>query len=70
MPFIGHNKADDFDDDGSALENTAEDVFESVVDWFNNSTLGQILKYTGYVILGIIIIWVVLKVISWLRSMF
>lgn len=77
LPFIGHNKGDDYDDDKSAPGNTLEDTgekigntWDKIKDWFENSTLGTVLKIVFWVLVGAFGLWLLIKIIGWIRKAF
>lgn len=70
LAFLAINGADDYDDNDSALKNKAQDVGESIGDFFSsiwdkikNSTVVKVIAIVGAVILGIIVLSLVIKLI-------
>lgn len=64
--FAGRNDADDYDDEGDASQNTAEDIGESISDWWENSSPAKVIKVILYVLLGVLVLFFIIKFAIWL----
>lgn len=75
--YISNNRSDDPDDDDGAGENFVEEkveeignTWDKIKDWFENSTLGTVLKIVFWVLVGAFGLWLLIKIIGWIRKAF
>ena len=61
LPYTSNSKAEDFNDNDSAIKNTVQDIWKNVKEWYSQSKVGTFVKIVLGIIGGLIILWLVTK---------